>query len=144
MRTLNTLATIFLTVILFGCGSLVVRQVDLDAWVDQPIAALEAHPIFLTMPVVKTVTSDGTEIWNFVNGADTGGCSGGGSVFSGTVNFATYTTFSNCMARRMACNNIFYIKEKTVRRYVPVGTGGARCVTDATLQPNFAGPTNIR
>lgn len=100
MRILNALTVVLLTAILAGCGSLVVRQADLDAWIGQPIAALEAHPIFLTMPVVKTVTSDGTEIWNFVNGADVAGCSGGASVYSGTVNFATYTTFSNCMAKK--------------------------------------------
>jgi hypothetical protein len=144
MKTYRALAFISVALILVGCGSLVVRQVDLDAWVDQPVAALEMHPVFLTIPVVKTVASDGTEIWNFVNGADVGGCSNGGAVFGGTVNFATYTSFSNCMARKMACNNIFYIKDKTVKRYVPVGTGGARCVTDERLQPKFLGPTNIR
>ena len=37
------------------------RQADLDAWVGQPVAALETHPFFVTVPVVKTVSSDGTE-----------------------------------------------------------------------------------
>jgi hypothetical protein len=30
--------------------------------------SLDAHPIFLTMQVVKSVTSDGTEIRNYING----------------------------------------------------------------------------
>ena len=47
-----------------------VRQADLDAWVGQPVVALEVHPIFLTVPVVKTQASDGTEIWNYVNGSN--------------------------------------------------------------------------
>lgn len=45
---------------LSGCAT--VRQVDLDAWVGQPVSALETHPIFITVPVVKTTASDGTEI----------------------------------------------------------------------------------
>lgn len=124
-----------------GCGT--VRQIDLDSWVGQPVAALETHPFFITVPVVKTVASDGTEIWNYVNGAEIGSCSRGGSIFSGPVNFATYTSFSNCVAQTMACNNIFYIKDKVVLRFIPVGTGGARCMTDETLQPKFRSPRNF-
>jgi hypothetical protein len=125
-----------------GCAT--VRQADLDAWVGQPVAALETHPVFLTIPVVKTTASDGTEIWNFVNGANLGQCTGGGSVYGRQLNYASYNQFASCVQRFAACNNIFYIKDGRVQRYTPVGTGGARCYTTEQLQPQSRGPTNIR
>lgn len=127
---------------LLGCAT--VRQVDLDAWVGQPVVALETHPIFVSMPVVKTVASDGTEIWNYVNGASVGQCSGGGTIWGAKVSYATYSQFASCMQRLAACNNIFYVRESRVVRYTPVGTGGGRCFTDERVQPQFRGATNIR
>jgi hypothetical protein len=128
--------------ILSGCAT--VRQVDLDSWVGQPVAALETHPVFLTIPVVKTQTSDGTEIWNYVNGRNIGSCTGGGSVYAGRVDFATYNKFSSCVSGFAACNNIFYIRDGRIVRYTPVGSGGMRCYTDETVQPQFMGATNFR
>src|SRR3989442_11624345 len=74
-----------------GCVS--VRQADLDSWVGQPVVTLEKHPVFLTMPVVRTVASDGTEIRNYINGRNIGHCSGGGSILGTNVDFATYSNF---------------------------------------------------
>ena len=132
-----------------GC---VVRQEDLNAWRGAPVVALEKHPIFITLPVIKTKTSDGTEIWNYVNGANVGSCFGSGALnaygpgFSGYgyVNSATYSQFSNCISRFAACNNIFYIKDGYVESYNPIGTGGIRCYTTKELQPHFRGIANIR
>ena len=92
--------------VLSGCAS--VHKEDLDAWEGAPVAVLDAHPIFLTMPVVRTKTSDGTEIRNYVNSANVSTCTGGGGVrvgpqqrgrFSDLVDTATYSSFSNCMQR---------------------------------------------
>lgn len=130
------------TILFVACAS--VRQVDLDSWVGQPVVALETHPVFLTVPVVKTVASDGTEIWNYVNGANLGQCSGGGAVWGKQVNYASYSQFSSCIQRFAACNNIFYIKGSRIQRYTPIGTGGASCYTTEQLQPQFRGSTNIR
>ena len=121
-----------------------VRQVDLDAWVGQPVAILETHPVFITVPVVKTIASDGTQIWNYVNGRHLGHCTGGGSIWGTTLNYAAYSQFASCVQGFAACNNIFYIRDGKVLRYTPVGTGGVRCYTTAQLQPQFRGPTNIR
>lgn len=121
-----------------------VRQVDLDAWVGQPVAALETHPFFVAIPLVKTVASDGTEIWNFVNGANVGRCSAGGTVWGTQLSYAAYTQFANCVQRFGACNNIFYISEGRVLRYTPVGTGGVRCYTTEQLRPAYRGPMNVR
>ncbi|MCG3189355.1 MAG: hypothetical protein LKCHEGNO_01715 [Burkholderiaceae bacterium] len=134
--------TLAVSIGLLGCAT--VRQVDLDAWVGQPVVALETHPVFITVPVVKTVASDGTQIWNYVNGAHIGQCAGGGSVWGSTINYAAYSQFASCMQRFAACNNIFYIRDGKVLRYTPVGTGGGRCYTTEALQPQSRGPTNIR
>jgi hypothetical protein len=125
-----------------SCAS--VRQEDLQSWVGRPVADLDKHPIFLTMQSVRTRAADGTEIRNYVNGQDVSSCSGGGTIFAGTVDMATYSRFSSCSAGFAACNNIFYIKNGVVTQYTPVGTGGARCFTDERARPDFAGATNIR
>jgi hypothetical protein len=125
-----------------GCNH--VRQEDLTAWEGQPVELLDKQPIFLTMHSVRTVTADGTEIRNYVNGAAVGSCDGGGAVVrGGFVNSATYSQFSSCIARFAACNNIFYIKDGHVLRYSPIGTGGARCYTNDATNPNFSGAANI-
>ena len=138
----RTASALVLLTALAGCAT--VRQADLDAWVGQPVAALETHPFFVTVPVVKTVASDGTEIWNYVNGANLGQCSGGGNMWGKELNYASYNQFASCVQRFAACNNIFYIRDSKVLRYTPVGTGGMRCYTTEQLQPQFRGPTNIR
>lgn len=140
MRNMSWIILAILTI--SGCAT--VRQEDLDAWQGQPISKLEAHPIFLTVPVVKTKTSDGTEIWNYVNGSNIGNCTQGGSIYSGTINYAAYTQFSTCVQNFAACNNIFYIKNGIVQKYTPIGTGGARCYTTKQLQPDFSGAFDIR
>jgi hypothetical protein len=70
-------------------------------------------------------------------------CGGGGSVYGGFVNMATYQQYSSCVAQFAACNNIFYVKNGSVVRYTPIGTGGARCYTDERMRPGFSGPANI-
>ena len=130
--------------LLITCGCMSVRQEDLDAWVGQPVIALEMHPIFLTLPVIKTTTSDGTEIWNYVNRMNISEDRSFGYLNAGMVDFATYNEFTTRTQRFAACHNIFYIKAGVVLRYTPVGTGGARCYTKAQLQPTFDSSTNIR
>jgi len=127
----------------FVSGCLGVQQADLQSWEGRPVVELEKHPVFITLPVVRTKTSDGTEIWNYINGRNIGSCSAGGVVFGSMVDMSTYNTFSNCMQGFAACNNIFYIKNGLVQQYTPIGTGGARCYTDERLRPNFRGTTNI-
>jgi hypothetical protein len=125
-----------------GCAH--VRPEDLTAWEGQPVELLDKHPVFLTMRSVRTVTADGTEIRNYVNGAAVEACDGGGAVVrGGFVSSATYSQFSSCIARFAACNNIFYVKDGRVLRYSPIGTGGARCYTNEATNPNFSGAANI-
>src|ERR1700678_4002996 len=103
--------------LLCGCATMGVHEEDVIAWAGRPVSDLDKHPIFVTIPAVRTATPDGTEIRNYVNGANTASCSGGGTAFAGQVNMATYNSFSNCMQKFAACNNIFYIKNGLVERY---------------------------
>lgn len=130
-----------LVLLLIGCAQ--VRQKDLDSWVGQPVSALDIHPVFLTMKVVRTVSADGTEVRNYVNGKQVMDCSGGGSVFAGTISSAAYNQFMSCTNSRPTCNNIFYIKDGRVTNYTPIGTGGGRCFTDERARPGFRGATNL-
>ena len=116
-----------------GCT---VRQQDLDAWVGQPVEALDTQAFFLTLPLVKTVTASGIEIRNYVNGANVGRCYGSGNRFASSVNRVTYTAFQNCVSQFSACNNIFYIKDGKVLEYAPTASGRYRCYTDDSVLPN--------
>jgi hypothetical protein len=131
-----------IALLLTSCGT--VRQSDLDAWTGRPVSDLDKHPVFLTMPVVRTVASDGTEIRNHVNARNIGACARGGAVFSGPIERAAFDRFTACTRSVAACNNVFYINNGIVTRYTPVGTGGARCETDTRTHPDFSGPTNVR
>lgn len=150
MGRLAALSIVLSVTLLSSCAS--VREEDLQSWSGVPVAELDKHPVFLTMSVVKTQTADGTEIRNYVNGANVSACAGGGGVragpqqgrFAGMVDTATYSAFSNCMQRFAACNNIFYINNGIVTRATAIGTGGARCYTNEQFRPGFTGAINIR
>jgi clan AA aspartic protease (TIGR02281 family) len=118
----------------WGAG---VRQEDLQNWVGRPASDLDNQPIWVTIPSVRTRTSDGTEIRNYVNGPNVASCSGGGTVFAEYVDITTYRKFSYCMQSVAACNNIFYIRGGVVTQYSPVGTGGTGCYTDERTGPDF-------
>jgi hypothetical protein len=61
MRAITALLLIVCAGLLIaGCQT--VRQEDLASWEGAPVSALDAHPIFLTMQKVQTVTADGTEL----------------------------------------------------------------------------------
>jgi hypothetical protein len=137
----RTLVAPLVSLAMLACTG--VREADLQAWQGAPASELDLHPIFITVPVIRTISSDGTEIRNYVNGRNTGECTGGGSIVGPTINQTSFSQFMTCMQGFAACNNIFYIKDGRVIRYTPVGTGGMRCYTDERLRPGFHGPTNI-
>jgi hypothetical protein len=126
-----------------GLLSACVNQKDLDTWAGVPVSELDKHPVFLTIPHVKAYAEDGTEIRNYVNGADITSCSSGG-VASNQLSMAAYQAFTSCIQKRAACNNIFYIEKGVVQRYVATGTGGARCYTNEAARAGFRGSTNIQ
>jgi hypothetical protein len=128
---------------LLVCNYQTLHPEDVASWEGVPVSELDTHPIFITMPMVRTVTPDGTEIRNYINGTSVGSCSGGGGVYSGVVSMATYQQFSSCTARFAACHGIFYIKDGRVISASAIGTGGARCYSNETMRPGFRGSTNI-
>lgn len=134
--------TALLTLTLAGCAG--VRPQDLTAWEGQPVELLDRHPVFLTIPVVRTTTNDGTEIRDYINGTTISSCSQNGTLFRGVVDIASYNQFTSCSSTLAACHNIFYIKAGRVLHYTPIGRGGTRCFTDERTGPNFSGATDIR
>ena len=89
---------VLLAVALAGCAA-GVRPQDTEAWVGQPVVVLEKQPWFLTMQVVKTRASDGTDVWNYVSGRDVSSCNSDGSLFGPRVTWAMYTGFTSCVSR---------------------------------------------
>jgi hypothetical protein len=118
------------TLALAGCAS--VRQSDLDAWVGVPVEALDTHSIFLTMPMIRTVSESGIEIRNYANTKEIASCSGNGSGAIGkNSKTVSVSSFSNCTSSTVGCNNIFYVKGGKVLEYAPTG----QCFTNETARP---------
>ena len=128
-----------LAALLVGCAT--VNPADTEAWVGQPTSVLEKQPLFLTMPVIKTQASDGTDIWNYVSGQAATSCNQDGTLFGRRVGWGAYSGFTDCISRFQACNNIFYIRDGRVQRVVVQASGGAQCSTDRRFLPTYAGPT---
>lgn len=117
-------------VVLAGCAGMMVRQSDLDAWVNMPVEALDTHSLFITIPMYRTKTESGIEIRNYANGAESSSCFSNASASVGGK-YVNASQFTNCTTNKVVCNNIFYIKEGRVVEYAPTG----RCYTDDTVRP---------
>lgn len=112
-----------------------VREDDLRSWEGQPVSSLDLHPFFATLPVEVRRAADGTEMRNYVNGANIGSCFSNAQANS----YGSYTVYATgssfCSTRFRACNNIFYIRNGRVIRYAPTPSGGAICMTDQRVRP---------
>jgi hypothetical protein len=124
-----------------GCAthqSPFVSQADLDAWRDVPVAALDRHSLFLTVPMIRTVAPDGLEIRNYSNkvyasrcGGSTFGTASAGRAGSNTVAYGQFTQMQSCTAGMTGCDNLFYIRDGKVLEYKAVG----RCYTNEKVRP---------
>lgn len=108
-----------------------VRQQDLDAWVGIPVIALETHSFFIPIPLIKTKTSDGLEIWHYSNKVGVARCSANIGATGNSVNYRTYTAYQQCSSELYGCDSIFYIRAGKVLQYKTVGS----CYTTEEHQP---------
>jgi hypothetical protein len=132
LMKLNYLFLILILIIVSCAPVRTVRQQDLQAWVGVPVEALDLHSFFLTLPMVKTKTESGIEVRLYPNKRNIGVCFGGGGIFTTTtLNHAAFNSFKTCSAGLVGCDNIFYIKDRKVIEYIPVGN----CFTDERVQP---------
>lgn len=129
---MKKLVCINLLILLFfsGCASKTVRQQDLNAWNNVPVEELDTHSLFLTLPVIKTKTENDIEIRVYPNKVNISDCDGN-YVKNGFMSSSIFNAYQTCTSRLVGCDNIFYIKDKKVLEYKPVG----RCYTDETVQP---------
>tara|TARA_R110002012_G_C11326243_1_gene576448 strand:- start:86 stop:502 length:417 start_codon:yes stop_codon:yes gene_type:complete len=126
------ISLITLALFINGCAKMTVRQEDLNAWVGVSVEELDTHSLFLTLPVAKTITDSGVEVRVYSNKQNFSSCFDSGNIDGKTYsNDATFTAIQNCSSGIVGCDNIFYIKDKKVVEYKPVG----QCYTDETVQP---------
>lgn len=128
----NTLAiaAAVATLSLTACANMQVRQPDLDAWVGAPVEALDTHSLFVTMPVSRSMSSDGIEVRNYVNSKEVASCfTSTSGKHSGS--YQKSSAFTTCSNSKLVCNNIFYIKDGKVLEYAPTGN----CFTNDSVKP---------
>ncbi len=135
MRSLCILLSLGLLGGCVGTRSPLVNQSDLDAWVGVPVIALDTHSLFLTVPMVKTMTDSGVEIRNYVNKRGVSSCGGSGfgtlNLPGSTLSYSNFNAFQNCTSGMVGCDNIFYILDGKIIEYKPVG----RCYTNEAVRP---------
>ena len=125
---------------LSGCAS--VQETHLNGWIGQPLAALTSHPTLMALPVVRTITPDGSRLWRYVDGFNPSKCSEGSRVFSADVSYKTYERFAVCMSGEAACNHIFHIANTKIVSYSLIATGVAICNSNAKWSPGYRGAAN--
>ena len=126
------ISLITLALFIHGCAGKVVRQEDLDSWVGVSVEELDTHSKFLTLPVAKTITDSGVEVRVYSNKINISSCFEFGNIDGKAYsNNANFNAFQDCSSQIVGCDNIFYIKDKKVVEYKPVG----QCYTDETTQP---------
>ena len=120
---------------LAGCSTAppVVHQQDLDTWVGVPVAALDSHPLFSTLPMVHTVGDNGVEIRDYVNKKYVAGClpANNPGAKGYTMNPGMYRAFRSCSENMVGCDNVFYISKGVVTQFAPVG----QCKTSEVVRP---------
>lgn len=125
---------IILLILIFmsGCALKSVRQQDLNSWKGVSVEELDTHSLFLTLPVIKTKTESGIEIRVYPNKVNVSSCYENGNINNnGYLNYSQFNMYQNCSNQLVGCDNIFYIKDKKIIEYKPVGS----CYTDETVQP---------
>lgn len=127
----GVLSALGVALVLAGCASLSVRQLDLDSWAGVPVDALDTHTVFLGIPMVRTLSNSGVEIRNYANSRSQASCFTSGGSTQTTNKYVTASAFTTCSNNKAVCNNIFYIKDAKVIEYAPTG----QCYTDESLQP---------
>lgn len=126
------LSGVALVATLAGCAT--VQQPDLDAWVGAPVEALDTHPLFVTIPMYRTLTDGGIEIRNYVNSKDVQQCFTQVDAHRSDRRYLNHSAFTTCSDNRLVCNNLFYIQGAKISRYAPTGD----CYTDERVRPQPA------
>jgi len=134
MKFRSTITIVLGVAWLAGCaGPTVVHHEEVDLWAGVPVAALESHPFFNALPMVRTTTPAGIEIRDYVDKRYVAGClppaSANTKVF--TMNFGTYRAFRACSENMTGCDNVFYIDKDVVTQFVPSG----QCKASQALRP---------
>ncbi|HYA75502.1 MAG TPA: hypothetical protein VED83_01225 [Burkholderiaceae bacterium] len=130
------LAALACGAVLAGCESAppAVHQQDLDTWVGAPVSALDTHPLFGTLPMVRVFPESGVEVRDYVNKRYVAGClppaSAGSKTF--TMNPGTYKAFRTCSENMSGCDNVFTIKNGKVMQFSPEG----QCKTSEIVRPS--------
>lgn len=129
---MKKLVYINLLILLFisGCASKTVRQQDLNAWTNVSVDELDTHSLFLTLPQIKTKTENDIEIRIYSNKVNISDCDGS-YIKSGFMSSSVFNAYQTCTSKLVGCDNIFYIRDKKILEYKPVGN----CYTDETVQP---------
>jgi hypothetical protein len=113
-------------ILFLGCST-TSKQTISESWKGLPTVALDTHSYWVTIPMKRVFTADGTEMRFYIDSGNFTYCSGGRRSYS-------------CLSELVTCNNIFYIKNGFVQKYEPAGS----CYTKEVQLPegNFLRPVN--
>jgi hypothetical protein len=118
--------TLFLVLLLTGCMTAFkkVRVEDTSAWQGVSVTELETHPIFASMQLERRQLSEGGELYIYTNSR----------MVRSPTNCHQYGNHVSCSGGHtgmLSCSNQFFVKDKKVMSYNPVG----KCYTDCSARP---------
>lgn len=134
MKFSSTITVLLAIAGLAGCAAPpVVHHEDVQAWAGVPVAALDAHPFFNTLPMVRTITPAGIEIRDYVDKRYVAGCLPPGSANTKVfpMNTGMYKAFRACSENMIGCDNVFYVDHGLVTQFTPSG----QCKTSDAIRP---------
>lgn len=136
----NWIVTVPAIVILVcGCATMTPRNPQLDTWTGISAKALDSHPYFKQLPMVRKRSSSGeTEVRNYQQGHNPfSGCSalsGVGAREDSVTSFEFLACRAGLNELDRICDNIFEMKNGTIVRYTQSGA----CPGYDTYQPQKA------
>lgn len=134
MKFSSTITVALCTAGLAGCAAPpVVHHEDVQVWAGIPVAALDTHRFFSTLPMVRTITPAGIEIRDYVDKRYVAGClpSANANTKIFTMNTGMYKAFRACSENMVGCDNVFYIDQGIVTQFAPSG----QCKTSDAVRP---------
>lgn len=94
-----------------------------DAWIGQDVATLEKHALLRTLPMIRTINTDGLEQRAYQSRANAPQCYAEGNVTPGALlSLASYTQAMACTGRSSSgCDFVFTLRDGKVASYAAGG-----------------------
>ena len=108
-----------------GCAS--VQKNTVVSWQGKHSQALETDTFFSGLPLIKTQTDEGSDIWHYLESSNSDDCLSRVSTTGFYSNQTNYKFFARCLRSKDSCSHIFLVKRGLITKYETSVSGKAVC-----------------